>query len=277
MEITPQLAVYVLLLVPGLLGHAIFCAFTYTAHPSWSGRIVVAILLSALSYTSLALLRTWDFMKWLPDPVVLLNAAEKGLAATVSLHSLACVFFACLLSGLFTILIVASYNHRTLFRIAQNIGLTTKSGFESEWDSAIMLRARHCWVMVLMKDGSAFTGWVESHDVASADRALVLSKIREYDASGSNFEWPPDELLFMNNLADVRALRLIPHREPNHEYTNAPQVVAATAQDRDQISKHESEPGPEGPTARLADQTREIAGQGEVTGNTTTIRESEHD
>ncbi len=214
MQITPQIAVYVLLLVPGLLGHAIFCAFTYTAKPTWSGRTVVAILLSAVSYASLAMLRTWDQLACLPDPVALLNADEKGIPATVSANSLLCVLGACVLAVIFSLLIVASHNHRTMFRIAQKVGLTTRSGFESEWDSAMMLRARSRWVMVLMKDGSAFTGWVESHDIASADRGLVLSKVRDYDKEGNNFEWPADELLFMNSLADVRTLRLEAIRKP---------------------------------------------------------------
>lgn len=228
MQITPQIAVYVLLLVPGLLGHAVFCAFTYTAKPTWSGRTVVAILLSAISYTSLALIRAWDRLAWLPDPVALLTAAEKGVPATVSADSLLCVLGACMLSVVFSLLIVAGHNHRTMFRIAQKVGLTTKSGFESEWDSAMVLRARSRWVMVLMKDGSAFTGWLESHDIASTDRGMVLSKVREYDREGNHFEWPADELLFMNSFADVRALRLIPNKEPDHEQS-VPRGAPATA------------------------------------------------
>lgn len=276
MQITPQIAVYVLLLVPGLLGHAIFCAFTYTAKPTWSGRTVVAILLSAVSYASLALLRTWDKLAWLPDPVALLNAAEKGIPATVSASSLLCVLGACLLSVVFSLLIVAGHNRRTMFRIAQKVGLTTKSGFESEWDSAMMLRARSRWVMVLMKDGSAFTGWVESHDIASADRGLVLSKVREYDKEGNSFEWPADELLFMNSLADVRALRLIPNKEPSNEQANPAEAAAAAAQDRDQISEYKPQSSPEGAAARLADQAVAVAGQNAVMTGTTIHKESEN-
>lgn len=274
MQITPQIAVYVLLLVPGLLGHALFCAFTYTAKPTWSGRTVVAILLSAISYASLALLRTWDKLSWLPDPVALLNAAEKGIPATVSANSLLCVLGACVLSAVFALMIVAGHNHRTMFRIAQKVGLTTKSGFESEWDGCMMLRARTRWVMVLMKDGSAFTGWVESHDIASTDRGLVLSKVREYDKEGNNFQWPADELLYMNSLADVRALRLIPNKEPCNEQANTAEAGAAAAQDRDTIREYKPESSPEGAAARLTDEAVTIAGENGVLTTPDTNKEA---
>ena len=233
MQITPQIAVYVLLLVPGLLGHALFCAFTYTAKPTWSGRTVVAILLSAVSYATLALLRTCDRLAcWLPDPVALLHAAENGIPATVSANSLLCVLGACMIAVFFSLLIVKAHNHRAMYVIAQMTGLTTKSGYESEWDSLMMRHARTRWVMLLMKDGSAFAGWVESHDIASTDRGIVLSKVREYDKEGDNFLWPDDELLYINSLADVRALRLIPNKEPCHEQSRAEEATATTEQDR---------------------------------------------
>ena len=273
MQITPQVAVYVLLLVPGLLGHALFSAFTYTAKPTWSGRTVVAILLSAISYTSLAVLRSWDTLAWLPEPVSLLNAAEKGVPATVAGESLLCVLGACVMSVIFSLLFVAVHNRRTLFLIAQKLGLTTKSGFESEWDSAMMLRARSRWVMVLMKDGSAFTGWLESHDVSSVERALVLSKIREYDKDGLSFEWPADELLYINGLADVRALRLIPHKEPSNEHATSTEPAPTTTQDRDQVGEYEPHSSPEGTAARLANETDADPSRAEVIDNTTELKE----
>ncbi len=276
MQITPQIAVYVLLLVPGLLGHALFCAFTYTAKPTWSGRTVVAILLSAVSYASLSLLRMWDNLAWLPDPVALLNASEKGIPATVSANSLLCVLGACVLSVVFSMTIVAGHNHRTMFRLAQKVGLTTKSGFESEWDGCMMLRARTRWVMVLMKDRSAFTGWVESHDIASTERGLVLSKVREYDKDGNDFLWPADELLYINSLTDVRALRLIPNKEPCNEQANTADAGAASAQDRDTIREYKPEPSPEGAAARFTDQAVTVTGQDGLLNTTNTSKEAEH-
>jgi len=255
MTVTPQVAALVLLLVPGLLGHALFCAFTYTAKPSWSGRTVVALILSALSYLVIAGLRLvefdgWSPFTWLPDPTPLVRVVNTGVDGVISADTLACVGIACVISTILTIGIVRAHNNRLIHKLARATGMTTKSGFESEWDSVMIQLARQRWVMLLMSDGSAFTGWLESHDVASDQRAIVLSKVREYDSAGNHFAWPEQELLFIHRCDNVRAIRLIPPEE-------APDAREFETPTATQTNHRISEPKPQQPTqdpaAGLAD------------------------
>ncbi len=220
--VTPQAAALILLIVPGLLGHSLFCAFTYTAKPSWSGRTVVALILSTLSYLILAGLRSISvfglaMFAWLPNPEPLVAALNNGTGGVININSLSCVGVACVLSVFMTLGLVLAQNARALHKAARRLGMTTNSGFETEWDSVMIQLARQRWVMLLMQDGSAFTGWLQSHDVASDQRAVVLSKVREYDAEGKNFMWPEKELLFLHSLESVRAIRLIPSEEAEYE------------------------------------------------------------
>ncbi len=266
MTVTPQIAALILLLVPGLLGHALFCAFTYTAKPSWSGRTVVALILSALSYLVLAGLRALtvngvSLFGWLPDPSPLVNAVNSGVDEVLTANSLACVAVACVVSLALALGLVRAHNARLIHKLARFTGMTTKSGFESEWDSVMIQLARKRWIMVLMNDGSAFTGWLESHDVASDERAMVLSKVREYDSAGDHFAWPEAELLFMHKLDGVRAIRLIPVEEaPNAREAQGTEAVQA---DR-QISEPKSQPTTEGAAASLADETNVASAEVQV-------------
>lgn len=221
MQITPQIAVYILLLLPGLLGHAILCAFTYTEKPTWSGRTVVAIVLSAASYLSLAFLREVSWFRWLPDPQSLLTAADKGIAGTLAPETILCVFAACVLGFVYSLGLVWSHNRRTLHRMAAKLRLTTKSGYINEWDSVMIEQARSRWVLIAMKDGTSFVGWLKSHDVCSTDRCIVLENVRQQDKDDNGLQWPECELLVINSMADVRFLRLIPKEEVPNEQANS--------------------------------------------------------
>lgn len=261
MQITPQIAVYILLFLPGLLGHAIFCAFTYTERPTWSGRTVVAIVLSATSYLSLAFLREVSWLRWLPDPQSLLTAADKGVAGTLAPETILCVFAACLLGFVYSLGLVWSHNRRTLHRMAAKLHLTTKSGYINEWDSVMIEQARSRWVLVAMKDGTSFVGWLKSHDVCSPDRSIVLEKVRQQDKEDNGFAWPESELLVINSMSDVRFLRLIPIEEVPDEQANSEQGIIVASGNRYQIGESEPKPVAEGTRARSADAARCIAGE----------------
>ncbi|MBX3390370.1 MAG: hypothetical protein KF691_13050 [Phycisphaeraceae bacterium] len=258
MDVSPQIAVCVLLLVPGLIGHSLFCALTYTAAPSWSARTVIAIILSAFSYISISLLRCWPALDWLPDPSTLLGLADKTTSAIFAPAQLMCVVIASGLALIFATLLVLAHNGRLVHRIAALVGMTTKNGFASEWDATLITRARDKWLMLLLNDGTAFTGWLKSHDVASEERALVLEKIREYDREGTSFLWPDDELLFLNDLSNVRAMRIIPVKEFSNEQVSAP---TARVQCREEISEQQSQSAPKTGPAGFADQAGEIANE----------------
>ncbi len=269
MQITPQIAIYVLLLLPGLLGHAIFCAFTYTEKPTWSGRTVVAILLSAASYLSLAGMREVSWLRWLPDPQSLLTAADKGIAGTLAPETLVCVFAACVLGFVFSLGLVWSHNRRTLHRMAARLHLTTKSGYINEWDSVMIEQSRSRWVLVAMKDGASFVGWLKSHDVSSPDRCIVLEKVRQQDKDDNGLVWPECELLVINSMADVRFLRLIPKEEVPNEQANSEQRPIVVSEGRDKIGESEPKPAAEGASAGSADAAHFIAGEnGQVTTQT---------
>jgi len=197
---------------------------------------VVAIVRAAISYITLGALNSC--LTWLPDPQVLLTAGDNGLSAALSPESLMSVFCASLFGLGYSLLLVAGHNGRVAHRLARRLGLTTKSGYISEWDAVMIQRARERWVLVAMKDGSAFTGWLESHDVASTDRCIVLSKVRQYDADQSNFLWQADELLVIENMTDVRFLRLIPTE--NHNGQEAAAKSAETPAENREISQPES-------------------------------------
>lgn len=261
MQITPQIAVYILLLMPGLLGHAVFCAFTYTEKPTWSGRTVVAIVLSAASYLSLALLREWSWLWWLPDPQALLTAADKGIAGTLAPETILCVFAACVLGFVYSLGLVWSHNRRTLHRMAAKLHLTTKSGYINEWDSVMIEQARSRWVLVAMKDGTSFVGWLKSHDVSSLDRCIVLEKVRQQDKDDNGLAWPECELLVINSMADVRFLRLIPKEEVSHEQANSEQRPIVVSEGRDQIGESEPKSAAEGARTGSPDAAHFIAGE----------------
>lgn len=270
MDISPELATYVFLLLPGLIGHALYSSFTFTKIPTWSGRTVIAIMLSAAAYISLGLLREWHWLAWIPDPRDMLNLPSSNFAGVFSTPTLLTVSLATVLSIVFSLLLTKANNHRLLHRVAGRLGLTSKSGFVSEFDSVMIQRARSRWVMLLMKDGSAFTGWLESHEVATDGRSLVLSKIREYDAEGLNFAWPSSELLYLDSLEEVRALRLIPPEEEHNderkqptqptqpaelaEPTDSAQPTEPAAQDPQGVSQYEPATGTEVPPAGVTNE-----------------------
>lgn len=260
MQITPEIAIYVLLLLPGLLGHAVFCAFTYTAKPSWSGRTVVAVILSIVAYLSLVLLRECSLFWWLPDPHALLTSADQGLHGILSAQTILCVFAACVLAFVYSLALVRLQNRQALHRFAAKLGLTTKSGYVSEWDAVMIERARDRWVLVAMKDGSMFQGWLRSHDVSSSDRCIVLSNVREYTRDNGNFLWADNDLFVVNGLSDVRFLRLIPN-EVSHEQTNAAKPAAPTAELPTEVRESKPESPAEGSTAGGPDTADVVAGE----------------
>lgn len=266
MEITPQIAFYVLLLLPGLLGHAVFGALTYTEKPTWSGRTVVAIVLSAAAYLSLAVLREAPGFRWLPDPQAMLTAAGAGISGTLTFQTATCVLTASVLGVAYSLCLVWSQNHRFLYRLANKLKLTTKSGYVNEWDSVMIEQARSRWVLVAMKDGTSFIGWLKSHDVSSPDRCIVLENVRYQDQDDNGLQWPACELLVINGMEEVRFLRLIPKEGVLNEPAAREQELARVSQRRDQIGESEPKPGTEGASACRADTASFIAGEnGQVT------------
>ncbi len=267
MQITPQIAVYVLLLLPGLLGHAVFSAFTYTEKPTWSGRTVVAIVLSGAAYLTLAILRIVPVLDWLPDPQALIAAADHGLAGALSPDNILCVVLASVLAFVYSIGLVCSHNHRTLHRLANKLCLTTKSGYVNEWDSVMIEQARTRWVLISMKDGTSFVGWLRSHDVSSPDRCIVLEKVRQQDKEDNGLEWPERELLVINSMADVRFLRLIPNQEVPRDQPAREQRAAALPEHRDEVREPKPQPTAAGAATSGPDAAHFIAGEAEQVTN----------
>lgn len=239
LEFSPQVIVLVLLALPGLLGHAVFVALTYTVEPTWSARAVIGIILSAAAYALCAVLASTQFARWLPDPNAMLEAVPNGLGSLCSWNTAGTVAVACVFAVFLGGLVAVGHNHRLLHRTANRMGLTTRTGFVSEWDAAMLTRARDRWVYAVLEDGTAFGGWLQSHDIASEERTLVLSSVTQISPAGDSMSWPTDQILVLPSGVPIRYLRLISVQEEHHDQRPKADAPAAG---RDTIGKSESEP-----------------------------------
>jgi len=268
MQITPQLFLFVLLLLPGLLGYELYCALANTEKPTWPGRSVAAIILCAAAYLSMALLRQWAWLDWLPDPLVVAVASEKGLVGGVGLEVAEAVFAGCVFSVAFSLGWSVIHSHRTLHRLSAFIGLTTRSGYGQTWDSVMICQARKRWVTLAMKDGTTFVGWIVEHDVCSSDRCLVLSNVLQTDKDGNEMPWPKEELLVIPSLSDVIYLRLVPKVEVSSEEPAREQRGTLEGEGANGICEPKPEPASQGVSSLSANAAIIAAGQeAEVTVN----------
>ena len=206
---SPEIVVFVLLLLPGLLGSCVFTTLTPTRAPTWTGRVVVSILFAFIGYIQLYLLS--QSYPWLPDPQRLVKSSQDGISQVLGRDSLSVVGIASALVLPYALGAVLLYKSQVLHRIARYTGISSKTGYSSLWDHAAQEFACKCWVMVYLKDGYRFTGWLVVYSDASEERSLVLRNVREYDADGQSFLWPEEEMAVFHELSHVSLLRLIPY------------------------------------------------------------------
>jgi len=246
MEISPQITVYAILILPGFIGQVIFSALTYTEKPSWSGRVVAAIVISFASYLPLTALSVWTQSTWLPTVQALVTAADKGLVAVLSTEVLFGVGCACVIGCLLSLLIAVAQNERWFYRGAARLRLTIKNGYVNQWDSVMLETAQTSWVTIVMKNGTKIQGHLRGQDLVSSERCMVLSNVIYHDTDKTEQKWEPQELLVLDGLEEVRYIRLTPDLELHNGKGHWKKIIDRLRGRGKEVCNTEPEPAAEG-------------------------------
>jgi hypothetical protein len=227
----PDIAVFVLLALPGFIAVGLYESLTPTIKSRALTHTASIVVVSILSYLVIYLLnRCWSK---LPDPHVLLAAAGLELTDVFSSAALTVVSSAAGVGVLLGMVAAVLRNHGLLHRLMRTIGVTRRTGHSSHWDHVVLYRARRCWVNVKFKDGSEYVGAIDSHSDSSEERSLLLMSIRKCQEDGSSIVWDERDRLFIPDLGTVRSIRLInPDKESNdvQEGQKSPRTEGAEAE-----------------------------------------------
>ncbi len=218
---TPEIAVFVLLALPGFLALGLYTSLTPTRQHETANQIVLVIVLSILSYLVVAAAHAaWCAV---PNPMALLAATEgpstggdgagaaakRGLAAVFTPDVLLAVGAASLAAALLGLSLAFVSCNEWLHRFARRTGLSRKFGYSSHWDVVVHTVARKRWISVIFEDGAEYIGGLESYSDASDERSLLLGGVAKYDGEGKRVVWPKDDFLFIPDVSRVRSMRLV--------------------------------------------------------------------
>lgn len=216
----PEIAVFVLLALPGLLFVALYDSLASTREREITMAVVIVIIVSILSYLAIEGLRIMGIGA--PSPAILLQASRESLPSVFGAQQLLIVGLASAIGSILGILTSFAQQHELVHRALRRCRVTRRSGYASHWDSVSHVRARDAWVGVYFSDGTQVVGWADSFSDASEERSLALTRVSKYDANGERIEWRPDELLFIPDLSVVRSIRITPvHKETKRDDTKA--------------------------------------------------------
>lgn len=204
------IAVFVLLALPGLLAVGLCEALTSTRSQPVGSRVVIAIVLSALSYLLLAGLQVslGRGSRWVPNPAVLLHASTEDLATVFTPAVLTAVGGACLIAVCASLLLVLQANHELFHRACRWARLTRRCGYTCHWDAVVHRQGAGSWVHVKFKDGDEYVGAIESHSDASDERSLLLNPVSKMNSSDKSELWDENEFLFIPDISTVRSMRI---------------------------------------------------------------------
>jgi hypothetical protein len=204
------IAVFVLLALPGLLAVGLCETLTPARSQGASIRVVVAVVLSTISYLLLAVLHSTlgPGSRLVPNPSVLLDASTEDLASVFTPAVISAVGAACLIAVGASLLLVLQANHEILHRVCRRARLTRRCGYSCHWDAVVHRQGARGWVHVKFKDGDEYVGAIESHSDASDERSLLLNPVSKMISPGEPEAWGENEYLFIPDISTVRSMRI---------------------------------------------------------------------
>jgi predicted CDP-diglyceride synthetase/phosphatidate cytidylyltransferase len=140
----PEIAVFVLLSLPGFIALWLFTALTPTRPQQVTIQLIVVIVLSILSYLIVAMMNV--FLPFVPDPTVLLLATspvdssaqgKPSLVAVFTRDTLLAVVAASLIAAVLSGVMILCACRELLHRGARGLGLSRKHGYVSHWENPL--------------------------------------------------------------------------------------------------------------------------------------------
>lgn len=204
---SPEIVVFVLLLLPGLLALGLYQSLAPVKTHEASAKVVLAIILSICSYVALAILHSsWV---WIPDPSIVLASADSNLSNVFSMDLLIVVTSACFISSLIAFLLILQTSHELMHRFCRFTRITRRFGYSSHWDAVVHTKCKHSWISVKFKEGDdEYVGALESHSDASEERSILLGPVVKIKPDGSRLDWAENEYLFIPDISNVRSFRI---------------------------------------------------------------------
>jgi hypothetical protein len=212
----PEIAVFVLLVLPGLITLGLYQVLAPVKQHEITIQIVFAVVFSVVSYMIVALLHR--LIVWIPDPTVLLDASKDELRSVFSRDSLVVVGVACVVATFLAALLVYQTCHEVLHRICRSLRITRRFGYTTHWDTVLMTSCKGRWINVKFLDGSEYVGALDNHSDSSEERSLLLCKVRRCIPDKDDDVWDEADLLFIPDVSTVRSMRISsPRKELDNE------------------------------------------------------------
>lgn len=214
----PDVAVFILLALPGFIALGLYTTLTPTKPHEASNQIVLVVVLSMLSYLFLA--STHLVFAWMPDPGALLAATsaqalsdgkeslKPGLNTVFTQPVLLAVAAASGIATLLGLILVHISCREWLHRCARAMKLSKKYGYTSHWDVIVHTVAKKRWLSIIFEDKTEYIGALESYSDASDERSLLLGSVAKYKEDGKRDVWGEGDFLFVPDLKGVRSIRL---------------------------------------------------------------------
>ena len=203
---SPEIVVFVLLVLPGLMALGLYQSLAPVKAHEASTKIVLAIVLSICSYVVLAALNAW--LSWIPDPSILLKASDTSLADVFSVDVLFVVGAACVISVSIAFLLVLQTCHELMHRFCRWAHITRRFGYSSHWDAVMHTKGKHSWIGIKFQDGDEYVGALESHSDASDERSLLLGPVAKIKPDGFREDWGENDYLFIPDILKIRSIRI---------------------------------------------------------------------